>query len=204
MPTKVCYRCKAEKEETEFYLRLRDGLDRRGICIPCCNELNKQWRADNKEKIATHNKEYRARDPEKTKRKRREQYLKHWDTVKQYRDDNKEKIKQWFLDHPEHVREYRSKYNWLYRMKMEYGLSPQEYDEMLMKQGGVCAICGKEEIEPYNSTVRIGRLCVDHNHETGELRGLLCMRCNRGIGLFRDDANILKRASEYLEEYGNN
>jgi len=79
-----------------------------------------------------------------------------------------------------------------------YGLSLQEYDDMMEAQGGGCAICGSSDPK----TPRGGRFCVDHNHETNEVRGLLCSSCNRALGLFGDDPNVLSKAVVYLYEKG--
>lgn len=72
-------------------------------------------------------------------------------------------------------------------------LTATEYKELLESQHGMCAIC---TTRPAKS-----RLCVDHNHETGETRGLLCRRCNSGLGHFLDDAVLLRSAITYLENY---
>jgi hypothetical protein len=80
-----------------------------------------------------------------------------------------------------------------HRMKAVYGLTLEDYDAMLEAQGGVCAICGGGPIggrEKY--------LCVDHDHETGKVRGLLCGHCNTGIGKLKHDSSILAAAIEYL------
>ena len=76
-----------------------------------------------------------------------------------------------------------------YALRQKYGLSLEEYDTMMHKQNGACAICGSN-----------GRLHVDHNHDTGKVRGLLCMDCNTGIGKLQDSADLLKKAAEYLTE----
>jgi hypothetical protein len=60
----------------------------------------------------------------------------------------------------------------------------------------VCAICGQPETKLYKGTV--GALQVDHDHESGEIRGLLCSACNSALGLFRDDLAIVRRAVDYL------
>lgn len=73
-----------------------------------------------------------------------------------------------------------------------YGITPEQYDEMAVRQGGVCAICGDGP-----SPKR--RLVVDHNHETGAVRGLLCANCNAGVGLLGDDPATLLRAVAYLD-----
>jgi len=80
-----------------------------------------------------------------------------------------------------------------------YGLTLQKYDEMLAKQNGGCAICGSKVAK----TQRNGRFCVDHDHETGEIRGLLCAPCNRGIGLLQDNADILQAGAAYLRNAKN-
>ena len=73
----------------------------------------------------------------------------------------------------------------------QYRLTIDDYNEMLEKQNGVCAIC---KTNPYPHK----KLCVDHDHSTGVVRGLLCDLCNRGIGLMRDDVEILASAIGYL------
>lgn len=86
----------------------------------------------------------------------------------------------------------------------QYGIGIADYDAMLADQGGVCAICRRAE----TSIVRRGvnedtrRLAVDHDHTTGEVRGLLCADCNRAIGLFCDDAATAFRAGAYLAQSG--
>lgn len=79
-----------------------------------------------------------------------------------------------------------------------YGLTVADYRAMFAAQDGNCAICGEAE-----TAQREGRrqsLSVDHDHETGEVRGLLCLRCNTGLGLFLDDPLRLLAAIEYLDQ----
>ena len=73
-----------------------------------------------------------------------------------------------------------------------YELTVPEFDAMLQAQGGCCAICRKENADG-------GRLHVDHDHDTGRVRGLLCRACNRGMGLLRDDPDRLAAAIHYLQ-----
>jgi hypothetical protein len=75
-----------------------------------------------------------------------------------------------------------------------YGITPDEYDSILEKQGGVCAICCLSMDEGR-------RLAVDHNHETGEIRGIVHLRCNSVIALFKDSPEICRNAAEYLEKH---
>ena len=72
-----------------------------------------------------------------------------------------------------------------------YGISADEVDAMLAAQGGGCAICG---VKPD----RLASLHLDHDHDTGHLRGILCVDCNHGLGKFRDDPELLVAATEYL------
>lgn len=71
----------------------------------------------------------------------------------------------------------------------KYGCTPEQYGNLLERQGGVCAIC---------KGIVTRSLCVDHNHKTGRIRGLLCDRCNPGLGYFLDDPALLAAAIRYL------
>jgi len=74
------------------------------------------------------------------------------------------------------------------------GVCNVKYEEMLAKQKGVCAVCGcKLESSRYT------KLCVDHNHTTGKIRGLLCTACNTAIGLMKDSTHRLANAIAYLQ-----
>jgi hypothetical protein len=78
------------------------------------------------------------------------------------------------------------------------GCTPEQYQKLLEQQDGKCAICGA--VEGHRS--RDGRACrlsVDHDHQTGIVRGLLCNRCNRGLGRFKDSVRILEAALRYLK-----
>ena len=82
-------------------------------------------------------------------------------------------------------------------LKKMFGISIEQYEEMLHAQGGVCKICGETE-RRVDGVGRYTNLCVDHCHSTGRIRGLLCTRCNRGIGLFGDKLEIVEMAATYL------
>jgi hypothetical protein len=75
-----------------------------------------------------------------------------------------------------------------YHLRRRYGIGADEFDELVRQQGGVCAICGRENPEH-----------VDHDHDTGEVRGILCFNCNGGLGQFRDSIDALRAAASYLE-----
>ncbi|MES1975755.1 MAG: endonuclease VII domain-containing protein [Pseudomonadota bacterium] len=130
------------------------------------------------------------------------------DCQKDYREQHKETgneyTRQWRKAHPG----YDAAQNLLYRqtnpglraqqdrrkrLKKKYNLTPEEFDALIAAQGGRCAICKTDT--PGGS----GTWHVDHNHETGRVRGLLCVRCNPMLGLALDDPLILIAALEYLE-----
>lgn len=77
-----------------------------------------------------------------------------------------------------------------------YGITIDDYEDMYNNQSGVCAICGQLETKKYNGN--IVKLTVDHCHDTGKVRGLLCKRCNTALGGFNDSAKILTKALNYL------
>jgi hypothetical protein len=74
-----------------------------------------------------------------------------------------------------------------------YGITPAAFDALLAEQGGLCAICRTD-----NPGARIASFCVDHDHETGAVRGLLCDRCNVMLSRARDSIEVLVNAAEYI------
>ena len=82
--------------------------------------------------------------------------------------------------------EYKNK-----KRKVVYGLDEEQFNTMVNKQYGLCAICLYAEEKA---------LCVDHSHSTGKIRGLLCQKCNKGLGLFKDNPENLDRAAIYLRK----
>lgn len=76
------------------------------------------------------------------------------------------------------------------RLRNRFGITPERYDEMLAAQGGACAICGE-------GCASGRRLAVDHDHATGEVRGLLCMKCNTTLGIL-EQGNRLDQMLAYL------
>lgn len=124
--------------------------------------------------------------------------------------------KEWREANPEHVSDYFKAYKkeWRagrreeernqsrkYRLKREYGLTVEQYDDMLQRQGGACAICKSDDLQVIK-TGRVRALSVDHCHETGDVRGLLCSNCNVGLGYLRDSVDIIDGAIGYLQERG--
>ncbi|SHN58944.1 Recombination endonuclease VII [Geodermatophilus obscurus] len=77
-----------------------------------------------------------------------------------------------------------------YHLKKRYGITAADADAMLAAQGGLCAICGVAAAEH-----------VDHDHDTGGVRELLCFNCNGGLGQFKDDPEVLRVAADYVERH---
>ena len=84
-------------------------------------------------------------------------------------------------------------YHRRYRLRVEYGMTEEDYQQWLYKQDGKCAICGISESEALG-----GRFRVDHNHDTTKVRGLLCHSCNIGLGHLGDSIALVRKALGYL------
>jgi hypothetical protein len=120
---------------------------------------------------------------------------KHRDRVREYQ-------RRWKAANPEAVRAYAravyrrdpAKYLAKHR-KRKYGLTAAAVRAILNSQGGVCAICAASK--PGGR----GDWHLDHDHGTRKPRGLLCAACNKGLGHFSDDANLLRAAAHYLEKH---
>ena len=138
--TKVCTKCKIEKDITNF--NSRGGSQKhlyKSRCKECLNNFNQKWRLENMDK----------------------------------------------------VRVYRAKDKWtLKKRTSRLGMTVDEFWNMYESQEGKCAIC-LQDIAAENSA-------IDHNHDSGKIRGILCKSCNRGIGLLKDEAQVLNRAYKYL------
>jgi hypothetical protein len=137
-------------------------------------EYMRKWNADNHEHVLA----YRRARTEQRNARRRERYA----ADAEYREQAKASARS---------RDKRAKRNG--RLRAEFGITADEYDSMLAAQGGVCAICGVSAAD-----ARGHRLHVDHCHDTGRVRGILCGNCNLGLGKFGDDAARLGRAVDYL------
>jgi len=88
----------------------------------------------------------------------------------------------------------------LVRLLRTFGSTIEEYEALMLEQDNYCAICHEPEKQILNGKIK--RLAIDHCHTTGKVRGLLCQRCNTGIGRFDDNVVLLKQAIQYLEKFG--
>jgi hypothetical protein len=106
-----------------------------------------------------------------------------------YRSNNKEKIMTWRENNKSYLKEYS--------LNKLYGLSLEEYQKLLSDTGGFCPICNVElrfDGNYKNSAV------IDHNHLTGKVRGVTCRGCNCGLGQFKDNPLIVKKALDWLRK----
>lgn len=95
-------------------------------------------------------------------------------------------------------RYYSPERNRIAYLRQTYGLTPDDYQGLYDAQEGRCGVCGSF-MELYSGNIS-KTAHVDHNHDTGNVRGLLCNGCNRGLGYFKDDTELLRAAIQYLGE----
>lgn len=174
---KTCSKCKVEKSGEDFSHdgRRSDGLQ--SHCKAC---------------KATAKREDYAKDPKRYADAVRKSYRKHHERAleyhRRYREKNSEVIrkrkKEYAAKHPMRLRAAHLRY--------KYALTLDDYARMLEEQNRKCAIC-------HHHSPKEKRLAVDHCHDTGKVRGLLCDRCNRALGLLRECPDVLRAGAEYLK-----
>jgi len=136
------------------------------------------------------------------------------DCTKEYRKINKgllqQKAKEYYQNNKEEILLKVQNYKKLYpkkkrnsQLKSIFGISLKKYNLLLKKQNNKCLICKKQETVKDFRTSKIKNLAVDHNHQTGKVRGLLCQYCNTALGYFKDDINRLENAIKYLKQTTN-
>lgn len=114
---------------------------------------------------------------------------------------NREAQKRWRVQNPWKSRVKQHKTNLKHKLKRHFGISLEEYTQMLTEQGGHCATCDyTPPTDVIHGDVKNRKLAVDHNHATGAIRGLLCNRCNIVLGLVKDSPIILEQLVRYLSK----
>lgn len=180
--TKYCPVCKSFVDITKFNRdkSAHDGYGWR--CSKCQSDWKKsKYKKDlnYKDKILKINRNYHDLNKDRRNKEKNEKYHKDGEHVR-------EKSRKWREDHPiEMVNQ---------QLLIKYGIDINKYNEILAIQEGACAICQNSENGRYK------RLSVDHDHKTMRIRGLLCHKCNRGIGLFMDSVLIINAAIGYLNK----
>jgi hypothetical protein len=182
---KTCNKCGNAKPDTEFQrdARTKSGLNAQ--CKDCVNSRHREYYLV-PEKLAQRRANANRWARENTNRlkpKRQEQY-------RQNREKCIAKSKAYRLRNP--TAKYASE------LKAKYGISLDDYNRMAAEQGGVCRLC---KMPPAGKCRTDRILHVDHSHTTGKVRALLCLKCNRALGMFGDDINALTNAAMYLAEY---
>jgi hypothetical protein len=179
METKKCTTCKIEQPLSEYR---KDASRSNGIhstCNNCNKEIQRKWYKNNKEKA---------------RKTASDNYHKNKVIISIKR-------KQERINNPEEVRaKARALYNPIaskiasWRSAGIKDMTYERYLQMLESQNNCCAICGGHQ-DKFKR-----KLCVDHDHETGEARGLLCAACNGGIGKLKDSIDLLEKAINYLKQ----
>lgn len=142
-------------------------------CRICVNEWAKNWKKSNRDRVNATNARSKANNPEQWKAFYEREYL-----------SKKERHGTSLLNTKEIAR--------------RNGLSIEHYEAMFVAQNNLCAICDQHETK-LNRSSKVARLTVDHNHQSGKVRELLCHACNLAIGHARENINIIKSAIAYLE-----
>jgi hypothetical protein len=177
MEYKHCSRCDSTKPTSDFYKNRSNSSGLTSYCKKCWNEYQKAY----------------ARKPEVQERQRDRKR----DYMSEYRKSHPHAWAQWYRLNRErrlelsrrHRAENPARYK-NYKLTAAFGITLAEYEHMMVSQNGACAICKRKPEKKF--------LAVDHCHATDRIRGLLCDRCNRGIGFFGDDPKTLRRAARYL------
>lgn len=136
--------------------------------------------------------EYQKANREKINQRKKERAI----VDLEYRNKRNQMSSEWRKKNPE--KQIESKKRSI--LKKKYGLTSEQFDDLLKEHQEVCAICKTKNVRPNNKK----GICIDHNHKTGKVRGLLCDKCNRGIGLFGDSKELLEKAIKYIKKYETN
>jgi len=140
-----------------------------------------------KRQRAAYQREYRRKNPDKVRGYQIACYPKKRIAAKLWRAKNSAKL---------HAKDRQR------RLSLKYGLTEESYSAMVAAQGGLCAICNAPPLNRKSTRGRVyARLDVDHCHESGKVRALLCYNCNAILGNARDSLEVLRSAVKYLEKY---
>lgn len=149
---------------------------RSGRCLDCDVELPDKRRVRCVSCRAEYKRTYQAGYHQATKHRT---LIRRKDTAKRYRERHQDRVNAKARDHWHAHARFR-----------QYGMTREQFDAMVEAQSGLCLICEKPP--------GVQGLHIDHNHESGQVRGLLCEVCNKGLGCFRDDPELLYAALRYL------
>ena len=177
METRICHKCNRTLTPDCF------NKTSPTKCKECRREYNQKYLKENKEKIRASHNAYLSTHREQNKENSSKFYYSH-------KLEQDLKSKQYDLEHLEERRDRT--------LDVLYGITQLDYERIYSMQGGKCAICGKAETARASKSSRPKRLSVDHDHKTGEIRGLLCNSCNTAIGHLRENPVTLINAANYI------
>lgn len=177
----ICRACHQDKPETDFSWKTKAKGLRQTICKPCAAAYERSYRAENPHKVRDNNQRYYDATREAQLAQKRLYYERN-------REKLLEKSKQHRLRLRESGEDKRNRRG--YDLKSKFGLSVADYNRMVKEQDGLCKICRQPS----------SRLVVDHCHETGRVRGLLCAPCNSFLGRINDSPEALLKVIEYLRQ----
>lgn len=173
--TKLCKSCSKELPETEFYF---DRGRRASPCRQCRSAKDRQRRE--------------GRSPEEREKESTRRAAKHARLSAEERKARVDEARAWRRANPAEARR-RMREQWL---RAEYGIGVAEVEAILVAQGGGCAVCGFSDRSNPKMFPH-----VDHCHQTGKVRGVVCNNCNVGMGHFRDDPALIRAAMAYLSPH---
>lgn len=136
----------------------------------------------------------------KKRNSNREEYNKK---IAEDKKNRPEKYKKLYRDHYRRLKERFGNNHSLIKQCASYGITLEKYNDLFDKQKGLCAICNQKEkcINKTSTGQRLSRLSIDHCHNTGKVRGLLCRKCNSAIGKMSDNIELLQKAINYLKSH---
>lgn len=169
---KVCPKCRQEKLLCEFFRDRTKSQGRAAYCKGCVRSYQREWEKKNPEKRREISKRYRERYPDRITETQRRCYSK---------PERKQKQRKWQRQNKDKVR--------IYQMKSKFGLTTEQAVEL--SKIDKCSACGGPPGKH--------NLHVDHNHRTGEVRGMLCHGCNVSLGLLREDLERIRALANYIE-----
>ena len=218
------WRKRMEVENPEYMELRRAKARERANAKRIVNKDNPDYiRAENeRKKLSMHklrqNQEFKVLESKRKKAymEKPESKKKQSERMKAWRDENRERVKEyqkvWRENNAEHVSKYSKSYMKTYQekeivqetirkrhLKKHYSMTPECFNKMWDAQNGKCAICNCDMLPRGRFKASA---CVDHNHKTNEIRGLLCRGCNHGIGNLKDSPLVLQNAINYLNERG--
>lgn len=189
---KRCSKCGETKPVSEFYHHFRQSDGYVAKCKDCMKSLAKQYTA-NRDTVIAITSEMTAEELEAALKRNAKvevgkEHRANWrrEYAKANQNHIEEMQRERKLKNPDIYSQRARRRN----LKKSYGLTPDKYEKLVSRQNGRCAICGCQPEKP---------LYVDHNHDTGVIRGLLCGHCNFAIGQFKDSTEIIMSAIAYLE-----